>query len=70
MLESRKAVALSGKLFLFVVSYAFTFCSLTNKMAVSVDPIGTGSSRLPLTLDKMDDFGERKENCRVSGLAA
>ena len=39
-------------------------------MAVSVYLIGTGSSKLPITLDKMVDIPERKENCRFSELAA
>ena len=32
--------------------------------------IGTGSSKLPIAHSKMADFGERKENCPFSGLAA
>ena len=40
------------------------------KTVPSEDPIGTGSSKLPITLGKMAGCGEQNENCHFSGLAA
>ena len=40
------------------------------KQCQSEDLISTGVSKLPIALGKMADFGERKENCHFSGLAA
>ena len=40
------------------------------KACQSEDPVGKGSTMLPTVLGKMADFGERKENCSFSVLAA
>ena len=49
---------------------SYNLLARKRKMALSEDPFGMGSSKLPISLGKMADFGEQKEKCRVSELVA
>ena len=59
-------------LFLFVCFFnrQSPYQAESKKRCQYEDLIGTGLTKLPIVLGKMADYGERKESCRFSGLAA